>query len=106
MQMPIVAGKVYVDTNSNGILDPEDQPIQNIEVDIYTMGSPEASGHAITDVNGTYLFRMNAGTLNGMGIQNTEKWNVTWLDEWPIVMKDRGVYLGPIIFLTRVGEKG
>ena len=41
--MPIITGKVYIDTNSNGALDPNDQPAQNINLDIWTAGLPEAS---------------------------------------------------------------
>lgn len=111
-QMPAVMGKVYFDSNSNGVLDPMDRPVSNIQIEFNAKkrlpnGSVANTPNLIkttTDAYGVYVFRVAPGEVTAAGIQNTSQWNVTWLATWPIVTEDRGIYLGPIIFL-RQGKK-
>lgn len=105
LRMPTVTGKVFADTNRNKALDPSDQPLQDMQIDLYKDGfmDPVASGK--TDVNGIYVFNITPGRINGMGVRDTETWDVTWFANWPIEAENNGVYFGPLILLTRT-ERG
>jgi uncharacterized repeat protein (TIGR01451 family) len=61
-----IGNRVWMDTNGNGVQDPDEMGIQTVTVQLYDPATMSVVGTATTDVNGEYYFN---GTNVGGGVK-------------------------------------
>jgi hypothetical protein len=100
-----LSGRVFNDTNSNGLLDPEEEGLVNWEVRLDVAGGGGLTLSRRTDDDGYYIFEDLYGNIYNISVIRKEAWNATTEDDGGRRIDLRGSNLSNVDFGFKLSEK-